>query len=1120
MADETRHPGQAIERTDREPSNVNKGNLASLFACQLAQMLESVDEQLKLQTAALDASTNSIVITDRTAKILWVNTAFTASTGYAAEEVISRTPRVWKSGKHSQEFYRQLWDTILRGKVWHGEVVNRRKDGTLYTEEMSISPVLSKHGEILHFVANKQDLDRKRAEENLRHSEENYRRLLANIPDVTWTATEDRRTSYISPNVERIYGYTAQEILDGKADIWLSRIHPEDRERVDRAFQRLFSHDEPFDLEYRIQRKDGEWVWFNDRAMRVQEQNGIRLADGVLSDVTARKRAELALVDSEKRYRLLFETNLAGVFRAELGGKILDSNPALLQILGYESQQELTSRSTSDMLFDPEEEKALIARLSEEAVLRNFEIRLRRKDGSPVWALHNLNLATDKPGRAFVEGTIIDISERKRAEEELRWKTAFLEAQTNSTVDGILVVDARGQTILRNQRFGEIFKVPQELLASQDDAPTLQYVTSVVRNPDEFVRRVEYLYRHPIDTSRDEVELNDGRVLDRYSSPVVGKDGVNYGRIWTFRDITDRKRAEQQVKDREDSLRLLLESTAEAIYGIDLNGCCTFCNPACLRMLGYEDTEQLLGKNMHDLIHHSRADGSLTPKEQCRIFRAFRTGHGTHADDEVLWRADGTCFPAEYWAYPQRKETQVVGAVVTFVDISNRKRDEERIQFLAFYDALTGLPNRTLLQDRLAQSLASASRRNEKVALLFLDLDRFKLINDSLGHTIGDLLLKEVAGRLKKNSREQDTVSRLGGDEFIVVVSAIKNAEEAGVIAQRIMRAVSARFNIQGHVLNVTCSMGITIFPDDGADAETLIKNADAAMYCGKENGRNNYQFFTEAMSHEVVERLTLESNLRLALERNELFLVYQPQVEVASGRVIGAEALLRWRHPELGLVPPDKFISVAEAAGLIIPIGEWVLRNACAQVREWQKQGLPAVLVAVNVSAAQFRHEGFLQVVKRVLNETGLPAECLELEVTESLLLSNADVMVSLLRDLKQMGLKLSIDDFGTGYSSLSYLRHFPVHKLKVDRSFVRDAAVDPDSAAITSTIINMAKSLDLKVIAEGVETEEQMGFLRAHHCDEYQGFLFSKPLPPEEFARCLQDNFTADLHAAYMGQ
>jgi diguanylate cyclase (GGDEF)-like protein len=438
----------------------------------------------------------------------------------------------------------------------------------------------------------------------------------------------------------------------------------------------------------------------------------------------------------------------------------------------------------------------------------------------------------------------------------------------------------------------------------------------------------------------------------------------------------------------------------------------------------------------------------------------------------------------------------------TAEDITERKVAEERVQFLAYYDALTGLPNRTLLEDRIAIALGGARRRKERIACLFLDLDRFKIVNDTLGHSVGDTLLQEVAERLKKWVREQDTVARVGGDEFVIMLTGLQLASDAAAAAERVVDLVTSEFSIHGHSLNVTCSVGISMFPENGMDGETLVKNADAAMYSAKQKGPNNVEFFTEDLNVQMVERLKLESGLRLALERKEFYLVYQPQMDIATEKIVGVEALLRWQNPELGLVPPDRFISIAENSGLIVPIGEWVLRTACAQARKWQDEGLAAVPVAVNVSAVQFRQDGFRDLIKNVLRETGLAPQYLELELTESLLLTNADVMFSVLRELNEMGLMLAIDDFGTGYSSLSYLRQFPVKKLKIDRSFIRNVALNPSDAAITTAIIGMAKSLGLKVIAEGVENEAQMSFLREHRCDEIQGYYFSRPITASEVA------------------
>ena len=549
-----------------------------------------------------------------------------------------------------------------------------------------------------------------------------------------------------------------------------------------------------------------------------------------------------------------------------------------------------------------------------------------------------------------------------------------------------------------------------------------------------------------------------------------------------------------------------LKAAANAIVITDFHGTIMWVNHAFTTMTGYSK-EEILGKNPRLL-----KSGEQPESYYAELWSTILSGK-VWKGEIVNRRKDGTTY-IEEMTITQVSLEDIGNPTNTYFiaikqDITQRKAAEKQVKFLAYYDALTGLPNRTLLQDRLTKALASARRQKCKVALLFLDLDGFKTINDSLGHSVGDLVLKQVAERLKKWAREQDTVARVGGDEFLIVLTAVKEVADAAVAAERLMNTMTAEFVVQGHSLGISCSVGISIFAEHGRDGETLIKNADAAMYCAKESGRNNFRFFTRDMNGQAVERLTLENSLRLALEKKELFLVYQPQIEIATGRIIGLEALLRWQHPELGLVPPDKFIRIAENSGLIMPIGEWVLRTACSQTRKWQDEGLPPVSVAVNVSAVQFRQAGFCELIGRVLWETGLAPQYLELELTESLLLSNADVMFSVLQELRAMGLKLAIDDFGTGYSSLSYLKQFPVGRLKIDRSFIRDIVVNPDDAAITTAIISMAKSLNLKVIAEGVEDEAQMSFLRERQCDEIQGYYFSKPLAVDKVADKLRDDY-----------
>lgn len=432
----------------------------------------------------------------------------------------------------------------------------------------------------------------------------------------------------------------------------------------------------------------------------------------------------------------------------------------------------------------------------------------------------------------------------------------------------------------------------------------------------------------------------------------------------------------------------------------------------------------------------------------------------------------------------------------TTVDITARIRAESEVQHLINYDTLTGLPNRNLLHDRLKLAMAHAAREKSMVGVMVLDLDRFKSINDSLGHRAGDKLLKTIATRLEACLRESDTLARLGGDEFVIMMVNLLHEDGITVVAKKILAVISEPVYIEGHEIYTSASVGIAVYPMDGDDGHTLIKHADLAMYQAKELDRNNFQFFSREMNIKMLERMMLENSMRRALDKQEFFLVYQPQVDARSGMIIGIEALLRWRHPDLGLLAPDKFITLAEETGFILQLGEWVLREACRQNREWQDQGLPAVRMAVNLSARQFGQYHLDEMIAATLMETGLAPEWLELEITESAVMKNAEENISILGALKEMGVALAIDDFGTGYSSLAYLKHFPISRLKIDRSFVRDITTKPDDAAIAEIIISMAQTLKLNVLAEGVETRAQMEFLSFHNCIEMQGYLFSRPV------------------------
>jgi diguanylate cyclase (GGDEF)-like protein/PAS domain S-box-containing protein len=553
--------------------------------------------------------------------------------------------------------------------------------------------------------------------------------------------------------------------------------------------------------------------------------------------------------------------------------------------------------------------------------------------------------------------------------------------------------------------------------------------------------------------------------------------------------------SQEELERRERLHRNLVELSPDAVFLIR-DEVCVFANEAAARLMGAPTVETLLGMTVQQMIHTE----SQTFLQH--FLRQLQERTEMPRTEEKMTRLDGSItdveFSATHFTLQDRPAVQIIAR-----DITERKRVEETLQFLAHHDTLTKLPNRLLFHDRLTQALAHARRTEQGVAVMLLDLDRFKDVNDSLGHDVGDHLLREVARRLQAATRDCDTVARISGDEFVLILPDISHVKQAEAAANRILDGFASTFIIDGHELYVTPSIGITQFPDDGESVEVLMKNADLAMYRAKSLGRNTFRFYSPGMGAALSERRTLESHLRKAIEREELLVHYQPQVQVSSGHFIGMEALVRWHHPEWGIVPPAQFIPLAEDLGLIGPIDEWVLRTACAQAVAWQDAGLPHLRATVNLSAHHFVQTDLVGMTLRILQETGLPPHMLELEISESTLVQNLERTLTTLRRLHDAGVRLSIDDFGTGYSSLGYLRRLPIHTLKIDRSFTRDMLNHPDDEAIVSAIIAMAHSLHREVIAEGVETFEQLELLHSLHCDIVQGYLFSKPVTADDFVR-----------------
>jgi diguanylate cyclase (GGDEF)-like protein/PAS domain S-box-containing protein len=678
-----------------------------------------------------------------------------------------------------------------------------------------------------------------------------------------------------------------------------------------------------------------------------------------------------------------------------------------------------------------------------------------------------------------------------------------LRALLDANPDCIIFKDPQGHWLLANKTVLQLLQFDETAYQGKTDAE-LACPATPYRQVLLDCKANEERLGQPGSLRRCEAILSpaagEERIFDIVKVPVFYPDGSRQGLLVLGREITEHRRMEEH-------LRLLAQVFANSNQGIiilDTRQCLLAVNQAFTEITGYP-ADEVIGCSM--ALLNSDPQYQETFHRMCANLDRQQHWQGE------LWsrRKSGEIYPQWLAIHSINNEQGVVTHYIgMFSDITERKLAENRIHHLAHHDVLTNLPNRVLLQDRINQALAQAVRRRHCMAILFIDLDHFKVINDSLGHDLGDLLLKAVAERMAACTRSEDTVARQGGDEFVILLPNLRQPQDAAVVAQKLIdKLIGSPFKLYHHELHITPSIGISVYPHDGTHTQDLLKNADAAMYYAKERGRNTYQFYTTEMNATVSERLSLANSLRRAIEHGEFFLHYQPQVDTVNGRILGMETLIRWEHPEQGMISPTKFIPLAEEIGLIAPIGEWVLHNACQQYKRWWEAGYRGLRLAVNLSARQFRQGNLLLMIERVLQETGVSPDSLELELTESTFMQQTEETIKTLRALSDLGVQLAIDDFGIGYSNLSYLRRFPLHTLKIDQSFIRDISSDPDDDAIVSAIIAMAHSLKLIVIAEGVETSEQMEFLRQRQCDVLQGYALSKPLSVEAFTQFLVYRF-----------
>ena len=1075
-----------------------QGRAAALVFVRDVSERKRAQSHMQRLSSAIEQTADSVVITDRAGIIEYVNPAYERMTGFSRDEALGQTPRIIKSGEHEPAFYQRLWQTILNGQVFSGVFINCRKNGELYYEEKTITPLKDGEGGITHFVSTGKDISQQiRDKQALQESQQRYR-AMAEVSPVGIFRTDVRgHCVYANERWCALAGLTPEQAAGTG---WSQALHPEDRERVFASWYESVSRGLPFQTECRFRRPDGAVSWIFAQGVAERDASGnIAAYVGSVTDITERKQAERALQGNNEILERIFDSTHFSVVYLDRDFNFIRVNQAYATTCGH--PPEYFPGKNHFQLYPHEENEAIFRRVVQTGepftiTAKPFEFPDHPEWGVTYWdwTLHPL-----KDAQGNVEAllfVLLNVTERQRGEDILARLGRILEGSSNE-----IYIFSSGDL-----RFIQVNDGARHNLGFTMDE--LHAMTPLDIKP-EFTRDSFETLLAPLRRGEQDTLVFTTRHRRKNGSLYPVEARLQLSRtenppvfVAIIQDITERLRSEQALRESEASL-----AKAQRIVHIGN----WERNLVTNEIRWSDETYRIFGLTPHrPSISFNTFLNMIHPDDRQALVENV-----TRAADEVrsytteyrLIRPDGSerivRAQAEVECGDDGDPARLIG---TIQDITEHRRTQERLNYLAHYDTLTGLPNRVLLQDRLSQAMVEADRRDRLVAVIFLDLDRFKIINDTLGHEMGDALLKSVAERLRVCVRAGDTISRLGGDEFTIVLASVGHVDDVAHVAQKIIESFVSPFHIAGRELFISPSMGITLYPFDDNDIDSLLRNADAAMYHAKELGRNTFQFYTAELNRRTAKRLALETALRHAIERKELLLHYQPQINLKTGRITGAEALLRWQHPEMGMISPLEFIPLAEETGLIVPIGEWVLRSACTQLRAWQELGFGDLHIGVNLSGRQFQHRHLAKLVKKVLQDTSLDPRLLDLELTESLLMHNTDAILGAMDELHAHGVVFSMDDFGTGYSSLSYLKRFPIDTLKIDQSFVRDIPRDPDDAAIARAIISMAHSLGMRVIAEGVETAQQFAFLRENHCDNMQGYYFSEPVTVEVMTTLLR--------------
>ena len=1081
-----------------------------------------------------ETATSGILIYQRD-RILYANPAAEALTGYTREEL--RTKRLWDLAHPDyKELVRQRGEARLRGEQVpsHYEFKVTTKSGRErwvdytagYTEfkgepavVVTLSDVTESHRSLEIQAAAYRISEAVLGTESLQELYQVIHRIISGLMNATnfYIALHDPESDWLTfPYFvdEHDQGFPSQKAGRGLTEYVLRTGQPllADRETIERLIQA--------DEVLRRGTPSADWLGvplkLKDRTIGIlavqsydeprqhteRDKNILQFVSTQVAMAIERKRADDELKESERRFRDMLENVQVLAVILDTQGRVVFCNDYLLELTEYDKEDAQgrdwfysfvpsdQRESLRTIFLENLQRGHMIPHHENEIVTRAGERRLISWSNSALWGPGGNIVGTASLG--------VDITERKRAEEALSESEQRFRTLAETTSAAILIyqgarfiyVNPAGLAISGYEK-QDVEKITIWDVVHPDDAPIIREYFEKRMRGEQSPSRYEFRIRH---------KNGESRWVDA-SSTVIQIGGQPTGLMTAF-DVTERKVAEEALKLQTSYFQQLFENSPEGIVVLDNADCIVNANRAFSKLFGYT-LDEMVGRAINDLI----VPADMAEEASQLSNKVLRQEVITK--EAMRKRKDGTLVPVSIIGYPVIAGERQRGVYGIYRDVTERKRSENRLEYLAHHDTMTGLPNRLFFYERLRQSLVAARARN-MLAVLFIDLDRFKEVNDTLGHDIGDIILQTVSKRLMQCAHETDVVARMGSDEFTFLIPHIETPRDVDRIVARINASFSHPLTVATHEFHISTSIGISLYPADGEDVDTLMKHADIAMYRAKAQGGNTHEFFTPEMSTTATEKMNLKNRLRKALEMGEFRIYFQPKVDSMTERILGVEALVRWQHPDLGLVPPGKFIEVAEESGLILPIGEWMLEAACAQGQAWRLAGFAPMHVAVNLSARQFQQKNLVDVVSRVLKDTGFEPKCLELEITESTAMFDLENTAYMLRRFSDLGIRIAIDDFGKGYSSLAYLKKFPIHSIKIDASFVQDVVTDQDDAAIVKAIITMGHSLKLQVVAEGVETAEQVVFLRAAECDAIQGYYFSRPSTAEDFKKLLSQQVT----------